>query len=122
VVEGALLEAQGGLGLLDLRGEPGRVLRVVRGVGLELVGDEHGQPLPLLDGIPLVHGELADLAGDLRAHEHVVRGHDPGEGDRLGAEARPGEGGSPDHGDEEEYEGGPAFHGILSNICIKHLF
>ncbi len=41
----ALLEAQRGLRLADLRGHAGGGLRVVGGVGLQFVRRDHGEPL-----------------------------------------------------------------------------
>ena len=83
-----LLEPERGFGLANLRRQPLAVLRVVSGVGLQFVGSDYREQLPFLDRVSFLHEELRNLAGDLRAHDHVVGRHDAGEQERGGGPVR----------------------------------
>ena len=109
---------------------PCDVLRVVGGVGPELVRRNHGNPLILLDQVAFVHQQLRDLAADLRADDHVVGRDDAGEHERGGRRVEVGveRGTAADEQDEDD-DPAYAFHGgefgtlgRVSNSCIKHLF
>ena len=89
----ALLEPQRGLGLAHLRRQAGGVLRVVGGVGLQLVGvSACARSWPFLTVSPSSTQELGDLAGHLGADEDVVGGDDPRERDGRRAQGRVGVG------------------------------
>ena len=110
---------------------PFDVLRVVGGVGLQLVGRDHRDQLILLDGVAFLDQQLRDLPGDLRADDDVVGGDDAGEGQRGGralgvAIERQGAG---DEDDEDDETAGTGHTGITNaegvnetNNCIKQMF
>ena len=77
-----LLQTERGLRLAHLGGHPGRCLRVIRVVSLQLVGRDHREPLILRDPIAFLHHQLGDLPGDLRADDHVVGGDQAGQDQR----------------------------------------
>src|SRR5262249_943697 len=112
-----LLKAKRRFGLADLRREPLDVLRVVRGVGLQLVRLEERDQLIALRLIALLHEQLFELSRDLGADDDVVGRDDPRERQRrrrtVGvAVTAPARGG--DYGKDEERSN--ALHGV------KHMY
>src|SRR5437667_653517 len=97
-------------------------MRVVRGIGPQLVRCNHREQLIPGDGIALADTQLADLSGDLRADDDVVRRDDTGqhEDGRRGAQVGVGAaGGGRQHQEDEQPSG---LGHAVSNTCIKHLF
>src|SRR5438105_715247 len=74
-----LLKAKRCLAFRDLRSEARRALLVKGAFCHELVGRDDREHLVLLDLVALLNQQIGNLAADLRADDHVVRGDDAGE-------------------------------------------
>ena len=125
ISELALLKAKRSFRLAHLRRQAFDVLRVIRGVCLELVWLQNRDELVFLDIVALFDEELRNLPANLGADDDVVGRYDAGERQRrgraidvrVGPVARCGGKGN----DEERSK---SFHTVRlsSNKCIKHLF
>jgi hypothetical protein len=99
-----LLVAKRCFGLLHLRRQTGDVVGVVRRIGTQFVGRNHGDELIFLDDIALRDQELPDLPADLRADDDVIGRDDARQhkGGRGAAREHVGADTGGDHEQEQE--------------------
>ena len=117
----APLITEGLLALLHLDGEALGALREVGLLGLELIGGDHREKLIADDRVALSHQELAHAASDLRAHDNVLGGHDPGQeqGRRGQREVPDQERTDDEHARDEEQT--QSFHAVSIYLQIPRI-